>query len=99
MFICFSDISSIVHFEFVPEGTTFNERFYVEVLKGFIDAVRSKRGELWRDRLLILHHDNAPVNPSIRVSQFLYGKGISAMDHPLYSPDLLQLTSGCFQNS
>jgi histone-lysine N-methyltransferase SETMAR len=43
---------------------------------------------LWRDRALILHHDNAPEYSSLRVSQILAGKGISAMDHPPYSPDL-----------
>jgi histone-lysine N-methyltransferase SETMAR len=36
---------------------------------------------------MILHHDNAPAHPSLRVSQFLAGKGISAMDHPPQSPD------------
>jgi hypothetical protein len=37
---------------------------------------------------LILHNDNAPTHFSLRVSQFLAGKGISAMAHPLYSADL-----------
>jgi histone-lysine N-methyltransferase SETMAR len=60
----------------------------VELLKRLIDAVRRKRGELWRDRSLILHHDIAPAHSSLRVPQFLAGKGISAMDHPPYSPDL-----------
>jgi hypothetical protein len=36
----------IIHFEFVPEGTTVNQTFYV-VLKRLIDVVRRKRGELW----------------------------------------------------
>jgi hypothetical protein len=60
----------------------------VEVLKRLV-AVRLKRGELWRDRSLILQHDNAPAHSSFQVSQFLAGKGISAMDHPPYSPDLV----------
>jgi hypothetical protein len=47
--------------------------------------VRRKRGDLWRDRSLILHHDNAPAHSSLRVSQFLAGKGISATVHPPYS--------------
>jgi hypothetical protein len=38
---------------------------------------------LWRDR-----RDNAPAHSSLRVSQFLAGKGISAMDHSPYSLDL-----------
>jgi hypothetical protein len=45
-------------------------------------------GESWRDRPLILHHDNAPAHSSLRVTQFLAGKGISAMDHQPYFPDL-----------
>jgi hypothetical protein len=87
MLICFFDIRGVIHFEFVPEGTTVNETFYVEVLKRLIDAVRHRREELWIDRALILH-DNAPAHSSLRVSQFLAGKGISAMDLPMYSPDL-----------
>jgi histone-lysine N-methyltransferase SETMAR len=60
----------------------------VEVSKRHIDAIRRKRGELWRDRSLILHHDNALARSSLRVSQCLAGKGTSALAHPPYSPDL-----------
>jgi hypothetical protein len=67
---------------FYLKGATVNQIFYVEVLKMLIDAVRRKREELWRDRALILCHENAPAHPSLRVSQFLAGKGVSAMDHP-----------------
>jgi hypothetical protein len=88
MLICFLDIRNIIHFESVPEGTSVNQTFCVEVLRRLVVAVRSKRGELWRDRSLILHHDNAPAHSSLRVSQFLAGKGISGTDHPPYSPDL-----------
>jgi hypothetical protein len=70
------------------EGTTVHQTFYVEVLERLIVAARRKRGELWRDRSLILHHDNAPAHSSLRVLLFLAGKGISAMDHQPYSPDL-----------
>jgi hypothetical protein len=52
------DIRGIIHFEFVPEGTTVNEAFYVEVLRRFIDVVSRKQKELWIDCSLILHHDN-----------------------------------------
>jgi hypothetical protein len=74
MFICLFDIRGIIHFEFAPEGTTVNQTFYVEVLKRLIDAVRRKGGELWRDRSLILHHENTSAHSSLRVA----GKGISA---------------------
>jgi hypothetical protein len=53
----------------------------MKVLKRLIDAMRLKQGELWRDRSLILHHNNALALSSLQVSQFLAGKGISAMDN------------------
>jgi hypothetical protein len=34
------------HFEFMPEGTTDNQIFYMEVLKRLTDAMRRQRGEL-----------------------------------------------------
>jgi histone-lysine N-methyltransferase SETMAR len=79
---------SIIHLEFVPEATPVNQTIYVKVLDTRIVVVRRKRGELWRDRALILRHDNALAHSSLRASQFLTGKGISAMGHPPYSPDL-----------
>jgi histone-lysine N-methyltransferase SETMAR len=88
MLICFFDIRNIIHFEFVPEGTNVNQTFYLQISKRLIVVVRRKRGELWRHRSLILHHDNAPALPSLQVSQFLAGKGMSAMDNSPYSPDL-----------
>jgi hypothetical protein len=60
----------IIHFESVPEGTTVNRTLYMEVLQKLVDAVRRKRVELWRDRLLILHHDNTPAYSSLRVAVF-----------------------------
>ena len=48
MLICFFDIKGLVYFEFVPQGQTVNQRFYLAVLKRLHDAVRRKRPELWR---------------------------------------------------
>jgi hypothetical protein len=61
----------IIHFDFVHEGTTVNQTFHVEVSKRFIDAVKRKRGDLWRARSLILHPENAPAHSSLPVSQIL----------------------------
>jgi hypothetical protein len=83
MLIYFFYIRGIIHFEFVTKGTTVNQTIYMEVLKRLIDAVRNKRGEKWKDRLLILHH-NVPAHSLLRVWQFLAGKGISTMDHLPY---------------
>jgi transposase InsO family protein len=82
------DITGIIHFEFVPRGTAVSRTLSVEVLKRSIDALRRKRRKLWRDRPLILHHDNAQAYSSLRTSQFLVGKGISTMDPLPYYPDL-----------
>jgi hypothetical protein len=70
MLTCFFDIWGIIHFEFVPKGTTANETFYVEVLKRLIDFMRHKRGELWKDCSLILHHETMPAYPSLRCCSF-----------------------------
>jgi hypothetical protein len=88
MLFCFFDIRGIIYFEFVSEGTTVNQTFYLEVLKRLIDTVRRKRGELWRDRSFDYLPRHAPENSSLRVSQFLAEKYISAINYPLYSPDL-----------
>jgi hypothetical protein len=79
MLISFFDIRGVIHFEFVPRGTTANQTFYMEMLKRLIDALRHKQGELWRDYPLILHHDIMKAHSSLRVSQFLAGKVISAI--------------------
>jgi len=46
MLICFFDIKGLVHFEFVPQGQTVNQQFYLEVFKRLRDAVQRKRPEL-----------------------------------------------------
>jgi hypothetical protein len=46
MLIYFFDIRGITHFEFVPEGATVNQAFYVEVLKRLTDAGWCKQGKL-----------------------------------------------------
>jgi histone-lysine N-methyltransferase SETMAR len=88
MLTCFFNIRGIIKLEFAPKETTVNQTLYVEVLKRLIDVMRHKRGQLWRDHLSILHHNNVLAHSSLQVSQFLARKGISTMDHPPCSPDL-----------
>jgi len=40
LLICFFDIKGLVHFEFVPQGQTVNQLFYLEVIKRLRDAVQ-----------------------------------------------------------
>jgi len=74
MLICFFDIKGLVHFEFVPQGQTVIQQFYLEVLKRLRDAVLRKCPELWRSGEWLLHHDNAPTHTALSVRQFLTKK-------------------------
>jgi len=88
MLISFFDANGIVHSEFVPNGRTVNQAFYLKVLKRLRDAVRRKRPELWQSGEWWLHHDNAPAHKALSVKQFLTKNGMTQLIHPPYSPDL-----------
>ena len=88
MLISFFDANGIVHSEFVPNGDTVNQAFYVQVLKCLRDAVRQKRPELWQSEEWWLHHDNAPAHKAMSVQQFLTKNSMTQLLHPPYSSDL-----------
>jgi hypothetical protein len=64
MHIILFDIKGTVHFEFIPQGQTVNQAYYVEILKWLYEAVRIKRPELW-PKDSILHHYNAPAHEAL----------------------------------
>jgi hypothetical protein len=47
MLITFFDIKGNVHSEFIPQGQTVNQAYYMDVLKRLREVVRRKRPELW----------------------------------------------------
>jgi hypothetical protein len=67
MLIIFFDIKDTIHFEFIPQGQTVNQAYYVARLKRLHEAVHRKRLELWAN-VWILHHDNAPANKALSSS-------------------------------
>ena len=97
MLICFFDIKGLVHLEFIPQGQTVNQQFFLEVLKRLHDAVRRKCPELWQSGEWLLHRDNAPTHTALSLWQFLTRNGMTTVSHPPYSPDLAPCDFSCFQ--
>ena len=58
MLIVFFDINGIVLTEWVPQGQTINQTYYLSVLATLRERVRKKRPELWKNNSWILHQDN-----------------------------------------
>ena len=87
MLVCFLDHKGIVHYEFIAQGQTVNQRCCLEVLTRLRECVRKKRIGLWPEKW-ILHHDSAAVHDALRVCEFLAKNSITKMDHLPYSPDL-----------
>ena len=79
---CCSDASGVVHHEYLPEGITVNQTYYIEVLKRLRDAIRRKRPELWRSDDWFFHHDNAPAHSALRTREFLAKHSITVLPHP-----------------
>jgi histone-lysine N-methyltransferase SETMAR len=72
-----------IHYEFVPNGRTVNQVYYMEVLKSCVKEL----DELF-DNSCILLLDNATAHTSLSVKEFLATKQITVLEHLPYSPDL-----------
>jgi len=89
----FFDYDGVVHHEFLPEGTTVNKEYYLQVMRRLREAIRRKRPDLWKNNSWLLHHDNAPAHTSLLVRNFLAKNNTIIMPQPPYSPDLLKTPS------
>lgn len=97
MLIVFFDINGIVMTEWVPEGQTVNQTYYLSVLATLRERVCKKRPELWKNNSWILHQDNAPSHNTLSVKQYLARKRTIVLEHPPYSPDLVPCDFFCFR--
>ena len=73
----------------VPTGQTVNKEYYFEVLREFSKRFRQKRPALFKSGQWHFHQENAPVQNSILVKNYLTKMGIKTVRHPPYSPDLV----------
>ena len=90
MLIVFFDINGILMTEWIPEGQTVNQTYYLSVLATLREWVRKKRPELWKNNSWILHQDNAPAHNALSVKRYLADKRTPVLQHASYLPDLAQ---------
>ena len=62
--------------------------YYVEVLREFSQRFRRKRPALFKSGQWHFYQDNAPVNNSILVTDYLTKMSIKTVPQPPYSPDV-----------
>ena len=87
-FFFFFDRTGMIYMHWVSTGQTVNKEYYVEVLREFRKRFRPKRPALFKSGQWHFHQDNAPVNNSSLVTDYLTKMGIKTVPQPLYSPDL-----------
>ena len=88
MLIVFFDMEGIVDYEYVPQGQTVNQQFYLQVLKRLRLAVSRKRPQKRAAGGWALHHDNAPAHKAHSIQEFLASHGNTVVQQPPYSPDM-----------
>ncbi|GFT81205.1 putative mariner transposase [Trichonephila clavipes] len=74
--------------EWVPEGQTVNQTYYLSVLVTLRERVCKKWPELWKNNSWILHQDKAPAHNALSVKRYLADKRTPVLEHAPYSPDL-----------
>ena len=88
MLVCFYNNKGINHHEFVPEGQTVTQIFYLSALEHLWKWIRPVRPEYSTPGSWFLLHDNAPVHRAVAIEEFLARKQVCVLHHPPYSPDL-----------
>jgi hypothetical protein len=74
----FFDSIGVVHSEFVSQGHTVNQKYYLEVLKMLLNR---KPPSLWQTGEWLFHHDNAPAHTVLNVQRFLTKNVMTPLPH------------------
>lgn len=80
------DAKRLVHYELILHGHTVKKK-YVEILHCLRGAGRRKCLEKLEWNSLFLLHNNAPVHWLLMGKKYLAKHKVTALEHPLYSPD------------
>jgi len=89
MLIVFFVMEGIVHYEYVPQGQTVNQQFYLQVLKRLRLAFSRKRPQKRAAGVWALHHENAQAQTAHSIQVFLASHGIPVVQQLPYSPDMV----------
>ena len=98
MLIVFFDMEGIVHYEYVQQGQTVNQQFYLQVLKRLRLAVSLRGHKNWRQgpgRYIATMHQHTQHNPSRYFWQVIAFLSFSNHPTPL---TWLRVTFGCSHN-
>jgi predicted amino acid dehydrogenase len=86
MLIVLFYIEGIVHEEFVLAGQTVNCVYYCDVLRRLRENVQRLRSELWRQKILMLHRDNAQSHTFFYTTELFTQSNMTIVPNPLYFP-------------
>ena len=78
----------MIYIHWVPTGQTVNREYNIEVLGEFRKRFLGKRPALFKSAQWHFHQDNAPVDNSILVTDYLTKMSIKTVPQTPYSPDL-----------
>ena len=84
----FFDNTDMIDMHRFHTGQTVNKEYYVKVLRDFRKRLHRKRPALFKSGQWHFHQDNAPVNNSILITDYLTKMGIKTFPQPPYSPDV-----------
>ena len=79
----------LIHHEFLPLNRTTNGQFYTEIFYQLRKRIRTVRPYFPQNVSWLLLHDNARPHNALPVRIFLAQHGITEMQYPPFSPDLV----------